>query len=136
VVWVFNIVGTVYLVNAFYQGNRLGIGIAPGLRGCCVLWNYLDITALGRQEEWEDSPQRYPQTPPHKWWNWHDEYGYTPSPQWSSVVDRSRAPLGQPVELSRRPRLRRHPAELPQLDFLADEPLAGRSTSCSGAYTS
>ena len=38
-------------------------------------WNYLDITALGRQEEWEDSPEGYPQTPPYAWWNWHDEYG-------------------------------------------------------------
>ena len=26
-------------------------------------WNYLDVTALGRQEEWEDSPEGYPQTP-------------------------------------------------------------------------
>lgn len=33
VVWVFNIVGTVDLLNAFYQGNRLGIGITPGLQG-------------------------------------------------------------------------------------------------------
>jgi predicted dithiol-disulfide oxidoreductase (DUF899 family) len=52
-------------------------------------WNYLDITALGRQEEWEDSPKGYPQTPPYKWWNWHDEYGNTTSSQWSNVVDRS-----------------------------------------------
>jgi predicted dithiol-disulfide oxidoreductase (DUF899 family) len=37
-------------------------------------WSYLDITALGRQEEWEDSPEGYPQTPPYQWWNWHDEY--------------------------------------------------------------
>jgi predicted dithiol-disulfide oxidoreductase (DUF899 family) len=37
-------------------------------------WSYLDMTALGRQEEWEDSPEGYPQTPPYKWWNWHDEY--------------------------------------------------------------
>ena len=28
-------------------------------------WAYLDITALGRQEEWEDSPDGYPQTPPY-----------------------------------------------------------------------
>jgi predicted dithiol-disulfide oxidoreductase (DUF899 family) len=42
-------------------------------------WNYLDITALGRQEEWEDSPKGYPQTPPYNWWNWHDEYGATRS---------------------------------------------------------
>jgi predicted dithiol-disulfide oxidoreductase (DUF899 family) len=38
-------------------------------------WSYLDITALGRQEQWEDSPEGYPQTPPYQWWNLHDEYG-------------------------------------------------------------
>jgi predicted dithiol-disulfide oxidoreductase (DUF899 family) len=37
-------------------------------------WSYLDMTALGRQEEWEDSPQGYPQTPPYQWWNYHDAY--------------------------------------------------------------
>jgi predicted dithiol-disulfide oxidoreductase (DUF899 family) len=36
-------------------------------------WNYLDITALGRQEEWEDSPEGYPQTHPYEWWIWHDD---------------------------------------------------------------
>ena len=41
-------------------------------------WSYLDITALGRQEEWEDSPEGYPQTPPYQWWNLHDEYPETP----------------------------------------------------------
>ena len=38
-------------------------------------WSYLDITPLGRQEEWEDSPAGYPQSPPYQWWRWHDEYG-------------------------------------------------------------
>ncbi len=38
-------------------------------------WSYLDITALGRQEEWEDSPEGYPQGPPYRWWSLHDEYG-------------------------------------------------------------
>jgi predicted dithiol-disulfide oxidoreductase (DUF899 family) len=37
------------------------------------LTSYLDMTALGRQEQWEDSPEGYPQTPPYEWWNWHDE---------------------------------------------------------------
>ena len=37
-------------------------------------WSYLDVTALGRQEEWEDSPEGYPQTPPYQWWDYHDEY--------------------------------------------------------------
>jgi predicted dithiol-disulfide oxidoreductase (DUF899 family) len=40
-------------------------------------WSFLDITPLGRQETWEDSPEGYPQTPPYKWWNWHD--GYPPA---------------------------------------------------------
>jgi predicted dithiol-disulfide oxidoreductase (DUF899 family) len=38
-------------------------------------WSYLDMTALGRQETWEDSPEGYPQTAPYEWWQWHDEYG-------------------------------------------------------------
>jgi predicted dithiol-disulfide oxidoreductase (DUF899 family) len=37
-------------------------------------WAYLDITALGRLEEGEDSPAGYPQTPPYGWWNYHDAY--------------------------------------------------------------
>ncbi len=37
-------------------------------------WNYLDITALGRQEEWEDSPEGFPQTKPYGWWNYNDAY--------------------------------------------------------------
>ena len=41
-------------------------------------WSYLDMTALGRQEEWEDSPEGYPQTPPYQWWNYHDAYGESP----------------------------------------------------------
>jgi predicted dithiol-disulfide oxidoreductase (DUF899 family) len=43
-------------------------------------WAYLDMTALGRQEEWEDSPEGYPQTTPYTWWNWHDAYGDTGAP--------------------------------------------------------
>jgi predicted dithiol-disulfide oxidoreductase (DUF899 family) len=42
-------------------------------------WNYLDITALGRQEDWEDSPGDAPQTPTHTWWKWHDAYDTPPS---------------------------------------------------------
>ena len=39
-----------------------------------TVWSYLDMTALGRQEEWEDSPEGYPQTPTYQWWRRHDEY--------------------------------------------------------------
>jgi predicted dithiol-disulfide oxidoreductase (DUF899 family) len=55
-------------------------------------WSYLDMTPLGRQEEWEDSPEGYPQTPPYKWWNWHDEYdAAAPDPRWTKVVDNALA---------------------------------------------
>jgi predicted dithiol-disulfide oxidoreductase (DUF899 family) len=37
-------------------------------------WSYLDITALGRQEKWEDSPEGYPQDETYSWWKRHDEY--------------------------------------------------------------
>ena len=37
-------------------------------------WNLLDMTALGRQEDWEDSPEGYPQSPPYEWWRWNDTY--------------------------------------------------------------
>jgi predicted dithiol-disulfide oxidoreductase (DUF899 family) len=40
-------------------------------------WSYLDMTALGRQEEWEDSPEGYPQESPYVWWLWHDEASQT-----------------------------------------------------------
>lgn len=39
------------------------------------VWSLLDLTPLGRQEEWEDSPEGYPQEPPYLWWRRHDEYG-------------------------------------------------------------
>jgi predicted dithiol-disulfide oxidoreductase (DUF899 family) len=51
-------------------------------------WSYLDITPLGRQETWEDSPEGYPQTPPYKWWNWHDNYDAEniPDPKWIDII--------------------------------------------------
>ncbi|MEJ8814172.1 DUF899 domain-containing protein [Variovorax ureilyticus] len=56
-------------------------------------WNYLDITPLGRQEVWEDSPEGYPQTPPYKWWNWHDSYTADAEPdrKWALVSDAGEA---------------------------------------------
>ena len=38
------------------------------------LWSYLDITPLGRQEVWEDSPEGYPQSSRGEWVRRHDEY--------------------------------------------------------------
>jgi predicted dithiol-disulfide oxidoreductase (DUF899 family) len=65
--------------NAFFRdGERIFRTYFVNNRGDEAMgttWSYLDITALGRQEEWEDSPEGYPQTPPYQWWNYHDAYG-------------------------------------------------------------
>lgn len=37
-------------------------------------FNLLDLTPYGRQEQWEDSPAGWPQTPAYTWWRKHDEY--------------------------------------------------------------
>ena len=42
------------------------------------VWTFLDLTPLGRQEEWEDSPAGYPQGAPYGWWRLHDEYDGSP----------------------------------------------------------
>jgi len=57
------------------------------------LWSYLDLTPLGRQETWEDSPEGHPQSAPYKWWNWHDNYGAqtSPDPKWVQISDAGEA---------------------------------------------
>jgi predicted dithiol-disulfide oxidoreductase (DUF899 family) len=67
--------------NAFYRDDegrifRTYFIDARGDEAMGSTWTYLDITALGRQEDWEDSPEGYPQTKPYGWWNLHDEYDH------------------------------------------------------------
>jgi len=69
-----------HATNAFYRDDddhvyRTYMIDGRGDEAMGGTWAYLDITALGRQEEWEDSPEGYPQTPPYGWWNYHDNYG-------------------------------------------------------------
>lgn len=45
-----------------------------GVEALGSAWTFLDLTPLGRQELWEDSPKGWPQTPPYVWWRRHDEY--------------------------------------------------------------
>jgi predicted dithiol-disulfide oxidoreductase (DUF899 family) len=45
-----------------------------GVEALGSVWTFLDLTPLGRQEPWEDSPAGWPQTPPFAWWRRHDEY--------------------------------------------------------------
>jgi hypothetical protein len=39
-----------------------------GLESVATVWNLLDLTPFGRQEEWEDRPKGRPQSPPYQWW--------------------------------------------------------------------
>jgi predicted dithiol-disulfide oxidoreductase (DUF899 family) len=79
--------------NAFFRdGNRVFRTYFINGRGDEAMgptWSYLDMTALGRQEEWEDSPEGYPQSKPYRWWNWHDMYvpNTAPDPKWVEVSD-------------------------------------------------
>jgi len=38
------------------------------------VWSILDRTPLGRQEDWEDTPEGRPQGPKFDWWRLHDRY--------------------------------------------------------------
>jgi predicted dithiol-disulfide oxidoreductase (DUF899 family) len=58
--------GEIY--RTYFTSNR-------GVETLGPVWTLLDLTPLGRQEDWEDSPAGYPQTPRYTWWRRHDEYG-------------------------------------------------------------
>jgi predicted dithiol-disulfide oxidoreductase (DUF899 family) len=45
-----------------------------GVEALGPVWTLLDLTPLGRQEDWEDSPEGCPKTPRYSWWRRHDEY--------------------------------------------------------------
>ncbi len=39
-----------------------------------TVWTLTDLTPLGRQENWEDTPPGRPHEPPYEWWRLHDDY--------------------------------------------------------------
>lgn len=71
--------GETFGLSVFFRdGDRVFRSYFTTTRGVESLgpvWSFLDVTPFGRQEEWEDSPQGWPQTPPYGWWRRHDEYG-------------------------------------------------------------
>ena len=76
--------------NAFFRdGERIFRTYFVNNRGDEAVgstWSYLDLTALGRQEEWEDSPEGYRQGPAYAWWRRHDEYDSGVDP-WGGKLD-------------------------------------------------
>jgi predicted dithiol-disulfide oxidoreductase (DUF899 family) len=76
-------------IGAYQDGENFGLSVffrdgdrvyrtyfttRRGVEALGSVWTFLDLTPLGRQEEWEDSPDGYPQTKPYEWWRRHDEY--------------------------------------------------------------
>jgi predicted dithiol-disulfide oxidoreductase (DUF899 family) len=70
--------GEMFGVNVFIrEGDEIYRTYQTSKRGAEYLgsiFTYLDLTPMGRQELWEDSPDDVPQTPPYQWWRLHDEY--------------------------------------------------------------
>lgn len=64
--------------NVFYRSGsdvyRTYFTTGRAAEALGTVWTFLDLTPLGRQETWEDSPEGTPQTPPYEWWRLHDEY--------------------------------------------------------------
>jgi predicted dithiol-disulfide oxidoreductase (DUF899 family) len=86
-------VGEWHGTNAFIRdGDRVFRTYFVNGRGDELMgntWTYLDITALGRQEQWEDSPEGYPQTDTYTWWRRHDEYGDEPDKEHLDQIARA-----------------------------------------------
>jgi predicted dithiol-disulfide oxidoreductase (DUF899 family) len=69
--------GSVDLLGLFAGRRQLVVYhfmFEPGDEHVCAGCNVLDHTPFGRQEDWEDSPAGWPQTPAYHWWRVHDEY--------------------------------------------------------------
>ena len=70
--------GETFGLSAFLRDGddvfRTYFTTSRGVEALGSVWTLLDLTPLGRQEEWEDSPPGYPQTKPYEWWRRHDEY--------------------------------------------------------------
>ena len=60
--------------SIFHAYSAYSRGIEPLVGTVC----YLDMTPYGRQEDWEDSPEGWPQTPTYGWTRHHDKYNALP----------------------------------------------------------
>ena len=68
---------SVYLRGDDDEVFRTYFTAGRGVEALGSVWTFLDLTPLGRQEDWEDSPDGYPQGPRYDWWRRHDEYAGT-----------------------------------------------------------
>lgn len=52
-----------------------------GIEEIGLVWSFLDMTSLGRQETWQEVPHGRPQGDPYTWWRLHDNYGQVAAPK-------------------------------------------------------
>ncbi|MFY1692064.1 DUF899 domain-containing protein [Plantactinospora sp. WMMB782] len=72
-------VADMFGINAFLRDGdqvyRTYFVNGRGVETVAHAMTFLDLTPLGRQEHWENSPAGRPQGEPYQWWRRHDEYG-------------------------------------------------------------
>ena len=70
--------GDTFALSVFLRDGerifRTYVTQARGVEQLGSAFSYLDLTPLGRQEDWEDSPEGWPQGPRYAWWRHHDRY--------------------------------------------------------------
>lgn len=87
--WALPVYSTDGSINRDFCGDEFGLNVFiahegriyrtyfsndRGLEKLGTIWSFLDLTPLGRQEKWEDSPEGVTQTDPFSWWRLNDEY--------------------------------------------------------------
>lgn len=55
------------IYQTYFTGHR-------GVEYLGSSFSYMDLAPYGRQEDWEDSPEGWPQGPRYAWWRHHDRY--------------------------------------------------------------
>jgi predicted dithiol-disulfide oxidoreductase (DUF899 family) len=75
--------GESFALSVFYNDGgrilRTYFTDGRGVEALGSLWTFLDLTPLGRQETWEDSPDGVVQGEPYAGWRRHDEYEAVPA---------------------------------------------------------
>jgi predicted dithiol-disulfide oxidoreductase (DUF899 family) len=70
--------GEGFALSVFVRGGedvfRTYVTAGRGVEALGSVWAFLDLTPLGRQETWEDTPPGRPQGDAYTWWRRHDEY--------------------------------------------------------------
>jgi predicted dithiol-disulfide oxidoreductase (DUF899 family) len=65
---------SVFIRDASDRIARTYFTSGRGVEALGSVWTFLDLTPLGRQEDWEEGGDPAAKTPRYTWWQRHDEY--------------------------------------------------------------